>query len=162
MTCSSKSVTGGVLLDSFRQHGGSLCVCMRQYMCVCVCMCAHYFQEKSVYPCTWCQFNIAVYAYRNKWEVWMHNNDGVVEEVRAQDCFHLTCSFRRSSPSGVQPPLVLSSLRLEEDGVNEGETLVKTSGLLIRDLMARSVYWAGADLNPALFAQPLHCGCAWR
>ncbi|KAA8594122.1 hypothetical protein FQN60_004956 [Etheostoma spectabile] len=30
---------------------------------------------------------------------------------------------RRSSPSGVQPPLVLLSLLLEEAGVNEGETL---------------------------------------
>ncbi len=96
----------------------------------------------------------------------MHNNDGVVEEVRAwsvHDCFHLTCSFRRSSPSGVQPPLVLSSLLLEEAGVNEGETLVKTSCLLIRGLMARSVYWAEADLNPRLSAQSqsLHGGCAW-
>lgn len=42
-----------------------------------------------------------------------------------QGCFHLTCSFRRSSPSGVQAPLVLLSLLLEEVGVNEGETLVK-------------------------------------
>lgn len=42
-----------------------------------------------------------------------------------QACFHLTCSFRRSSPSGVQAPLVLLSLLLEEAGVNEGKTLVK-------------------------------------
>lgn len=55
-------------------------------------------------------------------------NDGVVREVRAwsvKGCFHLTCSFRRSSPSGVQTALVLLSLLLEEVGVNEGETLVK-------------------------------------
>lgn len=59
-------------------------------------------------------------------------NDGVVVEVKpwsVQGCFHLTCSFRRSSPSGVQAPLVLSSLLLKEAEVNEGETLVKTSFL---------------------------------
>lgn len=95
----------------------------------------------------------------------MHINDGVVEEVRpwsVQGCFHLTCSFRRSSPSGVLPPLVLSSLLQKEVGVNEGETLVKTSCLLIRSLMARSPHWAEADLNPGLSArsQLLHGGCA--
>lgn len=42
-----------------------------------------------------------------------------------QACFHLTCSFRRSSPSRVQAPSVLLSLLLEEAGVNEGETLLK-------------------------------------
>lgn len=96
----------------------------------------------------------------------MHINDGVVKEVRSwfeQGCFHLTCSFRRSSPSGVQPPSVLSSLLLEEAGVNEGETLVKTSCLLIRSLVACSVHWAEADLNPRLStqSQSLHGGCAW-
>lgn len=46
-----------------------------------------------------------------------------------QACFHLTCSFRRSSPSGVQAASVLLSLLLEEAGVNEGETLVKKNKL---------------------------------
>lgn len=80
------------------------------------------------------------------------HNDGVVVRRRgarlAKDCFHLTCSFRRSSPSGVQPPSVLSSLLLEEAGVNEGETLVKKSCLLIRGLITCLEYWAEADLNP--------------
>ncbi len=124
----------------------------------------HYF-KKSLCLLWLCQHEIT--ARRNKWEVWMHNDDGVVEEVRArsaQDCFHLTCSFRRSSPSGVQPPSVLSSLLLKEAGVNEGETPVKTSCLLIRGLMAHSVYWAEADLNPRLHppSQSLHGVCAWR
>lgn len=96
------------------------------------------------------------------------HNDGVV--VRrwgarsAKDCFHLTCSFRRSSPSGVQPPSVLSSLLLEEAGVNEGETLVKKSCLLIRGLITCLVYRAEADLNPGLSrqSQSLHDVCACR
>lgn len=83
----------------------------------------------------------------------MHNNDRAFDKVRgsvAQDCFRLTCSFRRSSPSGVQPSSVLSALLLEGAGVNEGETLVKTRWLLIRSLMVYLVYWAETDLNPRL------------
>lgn len=81
----------------------------------------------------------------------MHINNVVVEGGEACSApgrFHLTCSFRRSSPLRVKPLSFLSSLLLEESRVNEGETLVKTSCLLIRVPMARSVYWAEADRNP--------------
>lgn len=59
----------------------------------------------------------------------VHNNDEGWSRWRgacsALPCFHLTCSFRRSSPSGVQAPSLLSSLLQEEAGVNEGKTPVK-------------------------------------